>query len=321
MSGSQRVPRDREGARALQRQRKPDVHRAAGDIAQEAAWRHADDDKRQLVQQDMLADSRGRRAKGALRELIPQHGGPLVLAEAFVSLHKRPPRRGPHTQAGEVVVGHGFAGHLYRPVLRCLKRSVVCVGGRHQRDPGCRRAQALVSRVGDGPALVEGAARRMHPDQLRRLRHRQIGQHHRIQQLEDAEVGADAKGQCEQRRNRQRGGTPQLPQGLAQIAQQMFQPHAAPLLPRHVFNQQNVAHLAQDRGARLLGMLTLRNAVRCRHRHMGRQLFRQVFLRTLPGQPHQAPASACITAPMARTIRIQRSWSAVSCFRPSAVSW
>jgi len=232
---AERIKRHSEVACALRLEWDPYVGGIACDNSEESLARDADDDKGNLVQQNVFADGLPGRTKCVAGKVVTDDCRPLSLTFLRVCLNKEPTRCG---RDAEVVVGDHVVSRRGKHAVLALQDRFIRVGRRADWSVTLGRCtQPLVGLVGDHPSLVEGSARGVHNNKLLRMSDWKLCQNHAVEQLEDGEIDANSDGDGQQYGGDERRCAAKLTQCIAGILQGILKPEPAPTLTRDILNE------------------------------------------------------------------------------------
>ena len=273
---------------AAQRQR--DVEAVADHQAVEAGRRHADDLVRALVDQQRRVGGQIAAAQLALPEVVAEDHAAGGTRRGIVGGGEEAAAPGPHAERVEV----GGADH------HAARGPQVASDAREARRPreeverllaGLQlvplRAGQPVPRRGHAHAAV--AAGDAHLDDLVGPCHRQAAQAHRVEQLEDRRVGADAEGERGDRDHREADVVAERARRVAQVAGEPIEPADAVHLVDLLADAGEVAQLAAGGVASVGGRHAARDVVGRLDLEIALELASAFAIPAGPGEPSRQP--------------------------------
>src|ERR1700694_5705633 len=102
---------------------------------------------------------------------------------------------------------------------------------------------------------------------------RQVSEDDSIEELEDAEVGADAEGQSMQSCRSECRSAAKVAKCIADVMEQSFQPHPSPAFTRNVLDKGQIAEFTHCGRASLCWILSISNTLSDHHLQMRFKLF------------------------------------------------
>ncbi len=206
-----------------------DIERTANFDAEEAGLRDADDLERFAIEEDFATDGRGLAAIFALPVRIAEHCARRAAARAVVCAGEDTSKSGDHAESLEEIAARVEPLDVSHFATR---RSIEAVRGpgKEAREGLLMGSELVPKSIGEVGASAAGVARaaflirsNFNFDQFLGVGHGQCSQAHRVEQVEDGGVGADAEREAQNRYGEEARFETKEAKGVAQILPERFE--------------------------------------------------------------------------------------------------